>query len=107
MARPFSLHGPLAPAPNLFNDNGDAMVLSASTADSYTVGAGITLLFFNATTDFWASTAGTAVVPTGNVTNGSAAKLNPVMRQVKAGDVISFISESDCIISIEKFGKLN
>lgn len=91
---------PKAPGP----DDVDAMFLgSAGTAETYTVPAGANILFINGTAAYWMRRNGTATIPTGEVTTGTAPALNVATCQVAPGDTLSFVSSTaNCIISITR-----
>lgn len=56
----------------------DARVLAASTNESHTIPVGARYVVFSATcAAFYARLAGTATVPAGDVTDGTASELNP------------------------------
>ena len=79
----------------------DAMFLSANTAASYSVPTGANYLLFSGNASFYVSLTGTAVIPTGNVTNGTAPLLNPAMMPTTglATQTLSFISPVACIVT--------
>lgn len=56
-------------------------LLAASTAEAFTVPAGANYVVFSATGDFYADYDGAASVP-GDVTDGTAAELNPSVRYI-------------------------
>ena len=87
----------------LFAGHVDAVVLVADTATAYTVPTGGDFLLISSTVSFYASSLGTAVIPTADVTDGTASELNPVLRAVGAGETISFIADRACVITISVY----
>ena len=91
----------------------DAMHLAANTAASYTIATLITnaalkgknvFLVFSADGPFWANFHGTAAVPGGNVTNGTASEFSPAQRYVdQTVTAISFIATAPTNISIQVY----
>ncbi len=81
----------------------DAKVLGvAGTAEAWTVPTGCNFAVFAATASFYASTSGAAAVPGADVSNGSAAMLNPSARRVVPGDSISLVSSTaGAVVTIE------
>lgn len=82
----------------------NALVLSANTAQAFTVPAGFTKAFISCDTPgaaVWMAYNKAAVIPTGNITNGSCPMLNPAGRMVSGGDTLSCISASNCIVICE------
>ena len=88
-----------APAPN-FTDHSNTLILTAGVANSITVPDGYYLAFFTTDTDFWATIGGTASIPTVDITDGTSPELNPVLRRVSPGDVISVISATDAKVQV-------
>lgn len=78
----------------------DARVLAANTAESVTVPAGASFALFAGTADFYVRTGGTAAVPAADISDGTAPVLNPTARAVTAGDTLSLVSASSCIVTI-------
>lgn len=97
-------NGMYAPRQSVYIDN---RVLAANTAEAHTVpvdaaGVKATYVIFSANCDFYADFASTAVVPSGDVTNGSGPELNPTARFL-ANDVttISLITAAtSCIVTM-------
>lgn len=93
----------LGPLTQLLDNNGENLyalpaagyvlsrALAANVAESFTVPAGARFVVFSATGDFYANYATTATVPA-NVTDGTAAELNPSVRAIKGVTTISVIS---------------
>jgi len=79
-------------------------VLAASTAQSVTVplGASLYLAIFAYSTggEVWVANNTTAAIPTGSI-GLTSSQLNPVARQVKPGDVLSFITpDTACNLNV-------
>ena len=81
----------------------DALVLSANTAQTYTIPAGTDYLLFSGTGIFYVSYTGTAVIPSGNVLTGLAPALDPVLRAVTGLTSISVIAPASTIVTISAF----
>lgn len=86
------------------SDHIDAAVLAIDVAEGFTVPAGAKKVLFSATSNFYCSIGGTAAVPAADITDGSASELNPSAREVQAGDTISLISPSQCIVIMAFYG---
>lgn len=82
----------------------DSVVLVAGAAQPYTVPAGGRFLLIGANADFYANYNGAAAVPVATTSDGSASELNPTQRIANAADVISFISATNCIVTIGVYG---
>lgn len=78
----------------------DARVLAASVEETHTVPAGAGIVVFSANTDFYARVGATAAVPGTDVTDGSAAELNPTGYRVSPGDVIHLIAPGTAIVTL-------
>lgn len=80
----------------------DAMVLAAGTAESYTVPADVHFLIIEPTAAVWANVTATAVVPTGEITDGTGPTRisTPTQFRVSPGEVISFIREGASSVTI-------
>lgn len=74
----------------------DAVVLGAATAESYTVPAGAGYALITCTAPVWACISGTAVIPTTEVTDGTASFYLASGIQVKldSGQTLSLIRAS-------------
>lgn len=79
-----------------FSTDSKSAVLSASTAQSITVPSNfsdwIAIFSYTPGASVWVDAATTAAAPTGAFA-ATTSELNPAARAVKAGDVISFITE--------------
>jgi len=79
----------------------DARVLAAGVAETVTVPAAVAIVSFSATENFYVNfSGGTAAVPVADVTNGSAAELNPGIRYVKGQGTFSILSPATCIVTL-------
>ena len=96
---PADVNGHHLDALNLDTDI-DIIYLGARTAKAYTVPNGVALIVLSANEGFYARKSGPAVIPTGDVVDGSGAMFNPDFLQVKGGDTLSFISPVACIITM-------
>jgi hypothetical protein len=57
--------------------------LAANTAKNIAIPANASVAIFSANADFYANYTGTAVVPAGDVTDGTGSEMNPTVRYVK------------------------
>lgn len=76
----------------------DAAFLGVNTAESFTVPAKAKIVLFSSTSNFYLNTRIAAVIPTGDITDGSSPEYNPIARLVSPGDSLSLISPAACII---------
>lgn len=83
----------------------DALTLTSTTAESYTVPANTSVIRISADTALWYNKNGTAVAITADVADGSASTYQPIYVRnillVSPGDVISMVSAAGSHISIE------
>ena len=85
------------------SDYVNARSLAAGVAEDTTVPTGAKKVLFSCTGNFYAKVGtGSASVP-GDVTNGSAAELNPSAWVVTAGEIISVISPVACVITLSYY----
>lgn len=78
----------------------DARALATTTNETHTVPAGAKYVVFGAAADFYAKPGGAAAIPSGDVTDGSASELNPVMWYVGATSTIGLISATAQTITL-------
>ena len=83
-----------------WSDHSNALVLTANTADSITVPTGYHYAAFDSDGFIWVALNETAVVPSANITDGSAPHPNPGFRRVTPGDTISVICEEDTKVGV-------
>ncbi len=81
-----------------FSDYISSLSLSASAAESITVPEKATFVLFSSTADIYVDFNKTAVEP-GDLDDGTAPELNPTMRKIEAGQKISVISPSACVVT--------
>ena len=85
------------------SDYVNASSLAAGVAEDTTVPVGAGKVLFSSTGNFYAKPGtGAAAVP-GDVTDGTAAELNPSSWVVIAGDVISVIAPVACILTLSYY----
>lgn len=102
---PKNTNGAPLNGPNMFalppSDTVNARVLSAGSAETIAVPDGANVVVFSATEDFYAKygASPTAAAPSGDVTDGSASELNPVVRDITGVANISVVSPATCIIT--------
>jgi hypothetical protein len=78
----------------------EAIVLTASSAATFTVPTGAKYVLFSANADFYANYTTTATVPSVSTSTGAASELNPALRYIEGVTSISLISPTVCIITI-------
>ena len=76
----------------------NAKFLAAGTAETETVPAEARIVLFSSTGDFYLNTRAVAVVPTNDITDGSAPEYNPIARLLVAGETMSLIASAACIV---------
>ncbi len=84
----------------------DARVLAANTAVTFQAPAGARFVLFSADGDFYCRTASAstaAAVPTADVTDGTAAELNPAMRFIGDMEFISVIANAPRVVTMQFF----
>lgn len=77
-----------------------AIPLMAGVARSVTVPAGAGTVLFAATAPFWAQYGAAAVLPTGDVLDGTAPELNPAARWIRDIVQIGLVAAEDCTVSL-------
>ena len=70
-------------------------------AQTITVPTGANFVNFSGTGNFYVNFTTTAVVPVSNVSNGSAAILNPGCRSVQGLTSFSIIAPASCVVTME------
>ena len=78
----------------------DVAFLAAGTAETFTVPAKAKIVLFSSTSNFYLNTRAAAVIPTGDISNGSGPEYNPCGRLVSPGDSLSLIASTDCIVML-------
>lgn len=79
----------------------DVRVLGANTAESASVPGGARFVIVSANcAELWVKTDGTAAIPAADVTDGSAAELNPSGYYVEGAVSLSVISPTGCTVSL-------
>ena len=82
-----------------------AYVLTAGAAQSVAIPTGARIaLFNNSTSNFFVAYTGTAVIPTTNITNGTAPEMNPSARDISGLASLSVVAQNDSILSVTFFG---
>lgn len=82
----------------------DARVLAASTAETFQAPALARFVLFSANGDFYAKLAPestAAAIPAADVTDGTAAELNPVMRAINELEYISLIAPAATVVTMQ------
>ena len=95
--------GSEAPGEN-YSDYKDAIVLVANTNQTINIPTGAKYARFKSTgsSDFWIKFGGAAAVPSANVTDGTASRLNPDgIIGIDGATTVGIISAVVCTISIE------
>jgi len=83
-----------------FSDHINVQVLASGVAETITTPSGANFVLFSSTSNFYCRANGTAVVPTGDITNGSGSELNPVARSLRNVSSISLISPGTCTVTM-------
>ena len=83
-----------------FPNHVDARVLAPSVAESHTIPAGARFVLFSADDDFYARFDGTATIPAGDITDGSASEINPTVRAIDGATTIGLIAENVTIVTL-------
>lgn len=78
----------------------NAAFLAADTAEAFTVPAKAKIVLFSSTANFYLNTRAVAVIPAGDITDGSGPEYNPIARRVSSGDSLSLIASTACIIML-------
>ena len=78
----------------------DVAFLAADTVESFTVPAKAKIVLFSSNANFYLNTRAAAVIPIGDITDGSGPEYNPIARQVSPGDTLSLIAPAACIIML-------
>lgn len=82
----------------------DARVLAASVNEDHTIPANAKYVIFSAEADFYAKRGGTAAVPSGDVTDGTASELNPAGYDIEGVATIGLISATAQTITMAFYG---
>lgn len=72
--------------------------LAADTAETETIPTGARIVLFSATGNFYLNTRAAAVIPTGDITDGSGPEYNPIVRLLVAGETMSLIAPAACTV---------
>lgn len=83
-----------------FSDSTYVLNLTANSAKQITVPANAAYVIFAFTMPIWVRVNNDATVPSDDITNGAAPVLNPGLRRVSPGQIISVISAYDCLVSL-------
>lgn len=78
----------------------EAQVLAAGVAESVTVPTGARIVLFSANSDFYCNPNGTAAVPSGDTTDGSASELNPAAYELRGLASFSLIAAAATIVTM-------
>jgi hypothetical protein len=83
------------------SDHIDALVLAAATAESIRVPSGATrLMAVCSETVFYMKLDGTATIPSGDVTDGTASELQPGLRYLDGAASVSVISPDASVVTL-------
>jgi hypothetical protein len=80
----------------------DVAFLAAGTAEYQTVPTDARIVLFSATSNFYLNARHNtaAVIPTGDITNGSGVEYNPIARLVTPAEKFSLIASTACIVTM-------
>lgn len=85
----------------------NARVLAANVAEAVTVPTDCEVIAFAATAAFYLRADGeAAVVPTGDVTDGTASALMPSVRHFVPGSTFSLVAPAEAIVTMECFDRV-
>lgn len=89
-----------------FADDVDVAFFSGAGTAVHTLEAGYDYVVLSATADFFVKPGGGgATVPVADVTDGSAAHLNPTQMNINGMTALSFAVSAACTITIEYYSK--
>lgn len=78
----------------------DVVDLTAGVAKLYTIPAGMNSIIFSSEDDFWVLPNDTPILPAGDITDGSAAELNPYGRRLEGVATLGFIAPRDTTVNL-------
>lgn len=78
----------------------DARVLAAGVAETHTPPAGANYVLFSGSADFYARPNADPVVPSSDVTDGSAGELNPTIWSLEGVTTIRLIAGVEAIVTL-------
>lgn len=81
-----------------------AVILAANAPKSVPVPAGARHVLFSSTGNFWAKLGGPAILPEGDVTDGSAPELNPAARELMGAAAIGLVAPGPCAVGLAFYG---
>lgn len=76
----------------------NAAFLAAGVAESFTVPAKANIVLFSSDSNFYLNVRAVAVIPVGDISDGSSPEYNPIARQVSPGDALSLIAPGACSV---------
>ena len=82
------------------SDHINVRFLAAGVAETETIPTGARIVLFSATSNFYLNTRAAAVIPTGDITDGSGPEYNPIARLLVAGETMSLIASTACIVTM-------
>ncbi len=80
--------------------NGMHFTVAAAKNDTVPAGANFVVFAVSQSVDIYVKVGGSAAVLTGDVTDGSASELNPLVRQVAAGATIGVAVGAACDVTL-------
>lgn len=85
-------------------DTVKAVVLTAGASRLVPVPASARRVLAGATGNFWMAYGRAAVLPTADVTDGSAPELNPAARDLSGVTTLGLVAPADCVVCLAFFG---
>ena len=80
------------------SDHINVRFLAADVAETETIPAGARIVLFSSTGNFYLNTRAAAVIPTGDITDGSGPEYNPIARLLVAAETMSLIAPAACTV---------
>jgi len=82
------------------SDTRHVMVLQPGQPRTVAVPSAADVVLVNATADVWVQFGGAAVLPTADITDGSAPELNPDARLIRGITAIGLVSAAACLVNL-------
>lgn len=80
--------------------NAICFTAAGSAVDNVPTGANFVLIGASHGVDVFVKVGGTASVPTGNITNGSASEANPLLRALNGATTVGAAVSSPCVVTL-------
>lgn len=83
-----------------FSDYVNVQALAAGVAETVNLPSNAKFIIFSSTGDFYARINGTAVIPAGDITDGTGSEINPIIRSLVGVTSLSIIAPSGCQVTM-------